>query len=57
MKISDITTVVNVSKELVEQYLKIYNKYVGEENLRLDLMLNPIELDNYIQPFKKKVIA
>ena len=55
MKVRDIATVVRCSSELVEQYLKIYEKYSKEDNERLGLILNPEELDNSMMPFKKKI--
>ena len=57
MKIFDIATVVNVSPELVKQYLKIYEKYAAEENSRLEIILNPVQFNEFIMPLKKKVIA
>lgn len=56
MKLNDIATVVNASPELVEQYLKIYEKYSQEDNDRLDIMLNPKEFDNFVLPLKKKMV-
>lgn len=58
MPIEKIAKIVNASTELVSKYLKIYEKYASQDNERLQLILNPVELDNYILPFKKKrVIA
>lgn len=56
MSIKDIAKVVEVSSDLVEQYLKIYDKYSQEDNERLDIILNPAEFDNYVPALKKKVI-
>ena len=56
LQIKYIAKVVEISSDLVEQYLKIYDKYSQEDNERLDTILNPVELDNYIMPLKKKVI-
>jgi hypothetical protein len=57
MKVQDISTVVNVSPDLVRDYLKIYERYSLEENDRLDMILNPPEFENFIQPFKKKKVS
>lgn len=54
MKARDIATVVGCSSELVEQYLKIYEKYSKEENERLELILDPVEFDNAMT-LKKKI--
>ena len=51
-----ISTVVNVSQCLVEEYLNIYDKYSLKDNDRLELILNPAEFDNFIQPLKKKMV-
>ena len=55
MKIQNISTVVNVSTKLVEEYLKIYNMYSNIDNERLDILLNPRKFDQYILPYKKKL--
>lgn len=56
MPVKDIAKVVDISPDLVEKYLEIYAEYADQYNERLDLILNPVEFDNYIMPFKKKAI-
>jgi len=51
-----ISTVVNVSQDLVKEYLKIYEEYSSKDNERLELILNPAKFENFIQPLKKKMV-
>ena len=49
-----ISRIVELTEDIVQQYLEIYEKYAQEDNDRLEIILNPKELDHYMQPYKKK---
>ena len=53
---SDLARVVNIGLQLVDQYLKIYHKYKEKNNERLALILDPVEINNYILPYKKNLV-
>ena len=54
MTVDEIARVVDVSPGLVTEYLHIYDRYQAHDNERLSLLLHPKELDQLIQPIKKK---
>lgn len=56
MKKEDIARVVNVSCELVSEYLRIFEIYSDKEKDRLDLILNPAEFERFVLPLKKNKV-
>lgn len=56
MATNDIARVVNVSEDLVKEYVKLYEIYAGQGNDRLDSILDPAQFENLVLPLKKKMV-
>jgi hypothetical protein len=56
MNFEDISRVVGVNINLIKDYIKIYEKYSSEDNERINLILNPLESNNFFSLIKKKKV-